>query len=898
EQHPVTCLQDLYNLLREIEHDPRKCIIRGKPRAEVDLSGPVARRLTNFEDKPSRLFMIDSDRFAPVMCDEPWKADQIELALNEYLALLPEEFRNASFIWQASGSFGHPSKGNTLRGHLWFWLDTPISCADAETLTKLVLPGLADNTVHRTVQANYTARPLMSGADPVSEHARLLLVEHWFSSELTLPEPTQSQRSAMEAAKSGRKSRKDLVDPRDKPGVLGAFSRLYSPEDIIDLCPEHFTNGRSPDRITWLQGGGSAEGIGVSDSGTHLFNTHDSSPCGDRALNLYDFIRVHVFGHLDDASMDYSLDMANAPSEIAMREWALQQPGVAEEVEATRERTKEVRDAEREQERANAYAQWQEELKACEDTGAIEGRMIGKLAELRLTVFEEERAKKLVKDKMQTLGFPITDKLLNSALKDAHKRRVEQQTQAMVDIEIALAKQVLTDHFGGPDGPWLKRFGGGWWRYTDGLWRPTEQDLVENRVSKTVVRVKEKGDAKVKDLAMFMAEAGRSEYLTSMVNAVTTQLRRMCGESDVQSDPLDLMGRRKGSVINCRNGELWFDDDGEVSFLEHDPEHLLTSQIACDYEPDATCPLFEAALRRVFSRCAEPDEMIRHWLELMGTIIQPKRIEAFWVLLKGPGGNGKSFLTEIVESLMGQGSCYKGSIAEIEKGANTHFTSSLVGKLMFFDDDVKKGVPLPDDWIKKLSEEKVLTANPKNKDTFEFVNRAIAVMLANHWPHTTDMSHGMLRRAHVIEMNYIIPASEIRVGEKDRILGSELPGVLNLLVQGWQRVLRRGGFARPAEVVQSIERWKEKANMTARFIGTVLKKSDKVGVRVSVAQVYDCYRSWILQTEGAAAKPIGRRSFDEALEAAGIEVEMHHNQQSIKGYYLASLGAYDAGLED
>ena len=66
-------------------------------------------------------------------------------------------------------------------------------------------------------------------------------------------------------------------------------------------------------------------------------------------------------------------------------------------------------------------------------------------------------------------------------------------------------------------------------------------------------------------------------------------------------------------MINCRNGELWFDDDGSVAFFDHDPEHRLTSMVATDYIEGADCPRFKAALRR---DCSSPDGKHSTWLAL------------------------------------------------------------------------------------------------------------------------------------------------------------------------------------------------------------------------------------------------------------------------------------------
>ena len=73
----------------------------------------------------------------------------------------------------------------------------------------------------------------------------------------------------------------------------------------------------------------------MTDSGTHLFNSHNSAPV-QHACNLFDFVRVHAFGHLAEGMDPDVLDFANtaAPSYGATVEWALTMPEVQEQLQS------------------------------------------------------------------------------------------------------------------------------------------------------------------------------------------------------------------------------------------------------------------------------------------------------------------------------------------------------------------------------------------------------------------------------------------------------------------------------------------------------------------------------------------------------------------------------------
>lgn len=325
EQVPCSNIHTLHQLLETIRSDARKCLIRGQPRAGVAPGQVVQRNLLTFGDAPSNLFMLDIDGFESLLYDKPWLHP--EDVVHEYIATLPECFQGVACVLQLSGSAGHPSKKG-LRAHLWYWLASPMRCDAAEHWCAQVLGAATDKTVQRVVQVNYTADPVMFEGlvDPVPR--RLLFVDGLLADTLDLSGVAVPVPVPM-AAKKGRA---ELVDPREKTGTVGALCRAFSPEEIVDLFPEHFEAGHTEQRITWLQGGGSREGVCVSDSGTHLFNSQNTAPV-TYACNLFDFIRIHVYGHLDNGiAEDAKFDVTALPSFDATLTWALSRPEVQAEL--------------------------------------------------------------------------------------------------------------------------------------------------------------------------------------------------------------------------------------------------------------------------------------------------------------------------------------------------------------------------------------------------------------------------------------------------------------------------------------------------------------------------------------------------------------------------------------
>jgi hypothetical protein len=93
-------------------------------------------------------------------------------------------------------------------------------------------------------------------------------------------------------------------------------------------------------------------------------------------------------------------------------------------------------------------------------------------------------------------------------------------------------------------------------------------------------------------------------------------------------------------VVNCWNGELWFEGD-TVDFRPHSATSYQRNCLDIDYDPTAACPLYDKALRDIFAKSSAPEEMVELWNTLTGYIIQPTRRHPIIILAWGIGSNGK-----------------------------------------------------------------------------------------------------------------------------------------------------------------------------------------------------------------------------------------------------------------
>lgn len=370
EERRVNSIRELHDLLSEIEADPLRCVIRGRLRSdweeiqsrnlpkwdeerrkgaearaakeggsvqykELVRPGPgwVLRRLDLFEDIPHHWVMLDSDEFRPTADPiiEPCEAAK------EFVCRLSPEFQGASFHLQLSNSAGLPGSAGIFKAHLWFWLENKATSAQLRAWAEETWPEKSerpfDIALLQPIQIHYTSAPILAKgvALPIAQRS-FYLDDSGAAKNLVALNISDSALNA----EISKVPKVGMVDPRGKPGVVGAYCRAFELEQILaEHIPDIFewvTNSR----LTWLGGSGAKEGAFVRTDRQGIGASHNTWPWGvSRVANKWDLVRFFKFGHLDSSNDDLEAATLrnsrpqNLPSHIAMCEWANTLPEVS-----------------------------------------------------------------------------------------------------------------------------------------------------------------------------------------------------------------------------------------------------------------------------------------------------------------------------------------------------------------------------------------------------------------------------------------------------------------------------------------------------------------------------------------------------------------------------------------
>lgn len=319
----------------------------------------------------------------------------------------------------------------------------------------------------------------------------------------------------------------------------------------------------------------------------------------------------------------------------------------------------------------------------------------------------------------------------------------------------------------------------------------------------------------------------------ALVNAVTDVL-----QSEIFK-PNHQFNRGNPETINCINGELQL--NGLQWILRpHNRENYRTTQIPVAYDRDATAPMFEAFLEQVFRDDDDRTEKIRALLELMGyTLMSHARHERF-VMLIGPGANGKSVLLAVLEALLGPPNVAGVQPSNFDRSFQR---AHLHEKLANIVTELRQGEVIADAELKAITSGEPATVEHKYQPPFVMRPFATCWFGTNHLPHTRDFSEALFRRATILQFNRTFQPHEQDPTLKEK-LQTELAGILNLATDAYAQALVKG-FTQPRSSDAAKSEWRLEADQVAQFVEDACQSADEA--EAAIGDVFSSYGLWVAQ---------------------------------------------------
>jgi len=269
-------------------------------------------------------------------------------------------------------------------------------------------------------------------------------------------------------------------------------------------------------------------------------------------------------------------------------------------------------------------------------------------------------------------------------------------------------------------------------------------------------------------------------------------------------------------LINLQNGTLEISaNSGEIKLREFRTEDFLKYQLAFDYNPKAKAPLFETYLQHVLPDAAGRKAL----LEYLGYVFikhSSKRLNLEKVLiLLGSGDNGKSVLFNTIQSLLGKENISSFSLAKLTDNSGNS-RAKFADKILNYSTEISGAIG--SDYFKAMASGEPVSARFLYKDEIELTQYPKMIFNCNELPREVENTHGFFRRFMIIPFEVTIPKEEQDNQLSNKIIKSELSGVLNLIIQNLQDLLQRGQFTEWDKIERAREEYQLESDSVRMFL--------------------------------------------------------------------------------
>jgi len=316
-------------------------------------------------------------------------------------------------------------------------------------------------------------------------------------------------------------------------------------------------------------------------------------------------------------------------------------------------------------------------------------------------------------------------------------------------------------------------------------------------------------------------------------------------------------------LINFQNGTLEI-KNGVLKLRQARRADFLKYQLPYNYDPGASCPLFNQYLNRVL-----PDETAQAVLaEFVGNTLAPALNLQKALVLQGAGCNGKSVFCEIVTALLGRENVSSYTMESLTK-QDSRSRAQLENKLLNYsgENSLKLGVEA----FKTLVRNEPIEARRLYGEAYTIENYAKLMFNCNILPRDIEQSEGFFRSFLIIPFRERIAEAERNPHLAASIIENELAGVFNWTLEGLQRLLKHQRYTDCEIARQELETYRRESSSVLMFLEdcNILPAKDHK-TKITLQKLYGEY-GYYCQQNGERFK-VNQRTFAKALRNdAGLQ---------------------------
>ncbi len=256
----------------------------------------------------------------------------------------------------------------------------------------------------------------------------------------------------------------------------------------------------------------------------------------------------------------------------------------------------------------------------------------------------------------------------------------------------------------------------------------------------------------------------------------------------------------------------------EPEVLDWNPEHGTTRKLDIRYDPDATCPQWEAMLWRMLEDRNRSDDdiddlicFLRRWfgVNIVGKTAKKTRAMSNGLLIEGPSHTGKTTFSEVFCEFYGGRDDPRVASPSMEALGQQFGKQPLINAMVLAADDaMKEGVKVPTETLKNIIGGGPLQVDRKGVSAVTINFSGAVLFTGNNLPVVEDYSDGIYNRLHLVQMTRIFNNAD-----KKKLKGmlpvpflhkhNEFPGILNWALEGYREAMEFRSLEPPDTVIDA-----------------------------------------------------------------------------------------------
>jgi putative DNA primase/helicase len=338
--------------------------------------------------------------------------------------------------------------------------------------------------------------------------------------------------------------------------------------------------------------------------------------------------------------------------------------------------------------------------------------------------------------------------------------------------------------------------------------------------------------------------------------------------------------RRTDEVkLNLQNGTLVITSEGQ-RLKPFDDADFLTYQLPYAYDPTTQAPRFHAFLARV-----QPDlecqrvlaEFIAYLFVSTGTLKLEKAL-----LLYGSGANGKSVFFEIISALLGEENTCNYSLQSLTDG-RAYYRANLADKLVNYVSEING--KFDTNAFKQLVSGEPIEARLPYGQPLVMKEYAKFIGNCNELPTDVEQTDAYFRRFILVPFAVTIPEGERDPQLSATITATELPGILNWVLDGLYRLLAQRGFSPCEASRRQVEEFQKQSDSVRLFLDEEGYQPDPERW-LTHQELFSRYKSYCMEN---LSPPVAGKKFRKRMERAGFAYFRKSAGFAIRAARIASM---------